>query len=89
MSVALVIQHVMRVRRIILSFVACPAAPYFSTLFHKRHDFRKNVTEHKMCFDFLYNFFSETYLILRRIEQDIIINVRRSSCKVLIILVRF
>jgi hypothetical protein len=28
----------------------------FPTLSHKRHDFRKNVTEHKMCFDFLYTF---------------------------------
>jgi hypothetical protein len=36
--------------------VACPAVQYFSTLSHKWHDFRKNeVTEHKMCFDFLYN----------------------------------
>jgi len=29
------------------------------------------------------------YKILRRIQQDIIINVRRSSCKVPLILVRF
>jgi hypothetical protein len=41
-----------------------------------------------MCFDFFYNFFSETVPILRRIQQDIIY-VHRSSCKVLIILVRF
>jgi hypothetical protein len=26
----------------------------FSTLFRKRHDFRKKVTEHKMCFGFIY-----------------------------------
>jgi len=29
--------------------VSCPALQYFSTFSHKRHDFRKKVTEHKMC----------------------------------------
>jgi hypothetical protein len=46
--VALVIQHVKRMRRIILSSVVCPALPYVSTLSNKRHDFRKSVIEHKI-----------------------------------------
>jgi len=32
-----------------LHIVICPAIPNLSTLSHKRHDFRKKVTEHKMC----------------------------------------
>ena len=48
MSVALVVLHAMRMRDI-FSSVACLALPYFSMLPHKRHDFREEVTENKMC----------------------------------------
>jgi hypothetical protein len=48
-SVALVTQHAKRMRRIILSSVACLTVPYFCTLSHKQHGFRENIIEHKLC----------------------------------------
>jgi hypothetical protein len=66
----------------ILSSVACLAVPYFSTLSHKRHDFQKKVTEHKMCvFWFSLQLLYETFFILRRTQQEVI-KVHCSSCKV-------
>jgi hypothetical protein len=53
--VALLIQHAMRMRHIVTLYAPLP--PYlrhFSTLSHKRCDFRKKFIENKMCFDFLY-----------------------------------
>ena len=50
-SVDLVIQHAQRMRRIIFSSVACPTLQYFSTLSHKRQDFRKkNILSVKCVF---------------------------------------
>jgi len=46
----------------ILSSVACPSLQYFSTLSHKRQDFRNNVIEHKMCVLIFSTFLSETFL---------------------------
>jgi hypothetical protein len=51
--------------------------------------FRKKLWNRKCMFWFSLRILSETFLILRRIQRDIIINIHRSSCKVLIILVRF
>jgi len=69
MSVALVIQHAQRMRPIIFSSVAFMVLPHFSTLSHKRHDFRKKkVTERKMCVLIFSTSLVETFLIVRRNE---------------------
>ena len=84
MFVALGIKHTkfMRMRRVTLSSATCTALLYFSALLQKQHDFRINVTEHKLCVViFFYNFclkhfsfygkFSE---ILSQIYLDLHIN---------------
>jgi len=62
--------------------MACPAIQYFPTISHRRHDFRKKITEHHICFDFLYKFLYETFLVLRRTERGMMNGVSLSSCKV-------
>jgi hypothetical protein len=86
--VALVIQHAERVRRVILSSVTCLAPSYFSTLSHTRHDIRGEKYRIKICVDFLY-YFSEIFFFLKKIQEDIIIKTYRSSCEVVVVLVRF
>ena len=86
--VSLVIQHAKRMRRIILLSVACLVLPHFSKLSYKRYDFREKVTEQKMCVLIFSATLSETFLIPKRIQRDIVTNVHRSSYKVHIILVR-
>ena len=83
-SVALVIQRSMRMRRVIVSSVACPALQYFSTLSDKRHDFRERLIEHKMCVLTSLQLLSETFVILKRNEGNITINVYRFSCTTVI-----
>ena len=87
MSVVLVIQHAKRMRRVILPYVSCPAIPYFPTLSHKLHDFRKkkkSYSTRSAGFWFSLQLLSETFLITRRIERDIV-NVRSPSGNVPVI----
>jgi len=71
-SAALFIQYAMRMRRIILSSVACLVVPHFFTLSYIRHDFRQNITEHKICVLIFCTALSSKFLILRRIQPDIL-----------------
>jgi hypothetical protein len=75
-------------RYVVSSFVAFLAQPNCSTS-HKGQEFREKVIEHKV---YVLNFtknVSIILLILRKIQQDIVINMETSSCKVPLILVRF
>jgi hypothetical protein len=73
--VSIVTQHTEHIRHILLSPVACQAMPYFSTLSHKQHNFRKkNYLTENMGFDFLYNV-CRTIFLLGRTERDVTVNV--------------
>jgi hypothetical protein len=58
----------------LLSPVASPAPQYFSTLSHKRHDFRKTFLNTKCVFRLPLQLLSKTFLILRTTERDMIKN---------------
>ena len=86
-SVPLVVKHA-KCRRHIMSLVACETVPYVSTLSLRRRDFRGKVMNIKCVFWFSQHFLSETFLILRITERDVIKNSYWSPCKVSVILVR-
>ena len=89
MFVAFVIQYVKRVRHIMLSSVARLAVPYFFHIISQTVRFSENMLLNIKCvFWFSLQIFFEAFLILRRIQRDVI-NVKTPSCKVPIILVRF
>ena len=62
----------------ILSYMACPAVSYFSTV----SQFWENIIHHKMCVLIFSTILSETFLILRRIQPDPIMKVHTYSCEV-------
>jgi hypothetical protein len=81
--VALVIQHAKRMRRI-RTIISFPRYLTHGTIFVK-----KKLLNIKCAFSFSLQLLSETFLILRRIQRDIVINVKTSSRKVPVIIVRF
>ena len=63
------------------------APPHLSTLSHKLHDFRKNGNEYKMCVLLFPQYLPEIFRILRRIQRDVIINMKTSSCNMPVIVI--
>ena len=59
---------------VILSSVVCRALQRFPVLSHKRYDFRKQITENKLCVLILSTTWYEEFLILTRNERDMIKN---------------
>ena len=67
----------------IFSSVAYPALQDFSTICHKRHDFRRKVTEHKMFILIFSTTLPETFRILIINERHMILkNLYWSSRKI-------
>jgi hypothetical protein len=67
-SVALVIQNAKRMRRI-MSSVGSPALQHFSTLSHKRHNFRKKLLNMKCVFRFSTQILPETFIVLKILNE--------------------
>jgi len=82
--VTLVIRDLKGMSRIIFSSMACMVLPHFSQYLIKCAIFGKK----NYCIWYSVQLLSETFLILKRIQRDII-NVHMSSWKVTVILVRF
>ena len=84
--VTLLIQHVTRMRLFVSSFVTSLAPPYFATLSHKRHDFRKNVIEDKICVLILSTTFVSNISNSRKNLERYCHRCENSLCKVTVIL---
>jgi len=75
----------------LLLCVACPGLPYFSTVSHKRYDFREKVTEYKACvlifsINFVRNIFRSKKNSARHDQKCAVAFMQsiRHSCQILI-----
>ena len=78
--IALSNQHPTHMCCITLSRILCMILEYFSTLFRKSYFFRNDVMNKNMLFGFIYKICSVKFLILRRIQTDILLKVHFSLC---------
>jgi hypothetical protein len=68
--------------------VDCLAVPYFSTLSKKWHNFWAKVIEDKMCVLISFTTFVWNISLSKQFQQDIVLNVHTSSCKVSVTLAK-
>jgi len=79
----------MRVRPIILLSQAWPAVHYFPLCLIHRMILEKRYWICNVCFEFLLQMLSETFIVLKRTERHVVKNIYGSSCKVPVILRRY
>ena len=87
MFVDLFIQHVILMLHIVICGLS-DSKIFFHSL-SQTTDFRKWLLNTKFVFLFSLQLLSETFLLLRRNEQDRFINVYWPSCKIFVILAKF
>jgi hypothetical protein len=85
---ALVIQHAKRMRRIIATRGLCGSNRFLHAIINGTI-FWIEVIKHTICVLIFSTTSSETFLIRRKIQRDIIINIHRSSYKVPVIFINF
>jgi len=81
-SVVLGIQHAMLVRRIVICGLSGSTAFFHVHSFTARFSKKKILLNIKCVIWFSLQFLSETFLILRRMERDMVKDVYRSFCQV-------